>query len=408
MHAHHFKGRTDMTRVLMLATNPTFTRHAMSLGDHRVATIEAEELDRVIALGGLAAFVGGLSAPDVVMVGDLLPVGEALTLAEAIRREVPGAHVVLVSDPDRVSMVEAMRAGVRDVIPSSASAHDIESLWARFEGSNVRSIGVHGVPAEAAPEDSSRIIVVTGPRGGVGRSTVAVNLAVALAAEAPRDTVLVDLDLQFGDVGLMLDLDPLGTIGDVFEVRSSMDSLVLKTFLTAHAGGLWVLCSSPTPTVVDRATPEAVSRLLQRLAAEFRYVVVDTGARLDPFTVAAVGVATDHVAVTSMDVSSARALRRQLAMLSSVGDVPESRHVVLNRAERTHGVGPREIESLLGIPVDVVVPSAAEVPAAANFGTPAVWRKRGGPFGKAIAHLVQRIHEGELSVVAKHRGVDVA
>jgi pilus assembly protein CpaE len=109
-----------------------------------------------------------------------------------------------------------------------------------------------------------------------------------------------------------------------------------------------------------------------------------------------------------MGVASANALRRQLTMLSAAGASTESRHVVLNRAERAYGMGPREVEALLGVPIDVVLPSTPEVVAAANMGVPMVGNKRGGAFGKAISLLVQRIHAGELNVVNKHRGVDVA
>lgn len=393
----------------MLATSPTFTRHATSAHDHHVATVDRAQFDRVAELGGFASLVGGPHGPDLVVVGDGFSPGEALTLGEVIQRDAPGAPMVLVAEPGRLSILDAMRAGFRDVMSSSASAQEIESVWQAFDGSNVRRLGDHA--AQVEPEsrrDPSRVVVVTGPRGGVGRSTIAANLAVALAAEAPKDTVLVDLDLHFGDVGVMLDLQPLGTIADVFEAPASMDSLVLKTFLTQHPAGLWVLCSSPSPTIADTATPMAVGRLLRQLAAEFRYVVVDTSARLDAFTMAAVEQATDNIAVTSMDVASAHALRRQLAMLSAAGAAPESRHVVLSRAERSRGVGPREIESLLGMPVDVVVPTAPEVVAAANLGVPVAWKKRGGPFGKAMAQLTQCIYEGELNLVNKHRGVDVA
>ncbi len=398
-----------MTRVLMLATNPTFTRHATSVPDHSVAMIDRDHLDRIIALGGLAGLVGGHNAPDVVMLGDELAVGEALTLAESIRHEAPGVHQVLVTEPDRISMLDAMHAGVRDVISGSTSTEEIVSLWKTLGSNNVRSIGIEAPRVgEPEPRNSSRVVVVTGARGGVGRSTVATNLAVALAAEAPKETVLVDLDLQFGDVGSMLNLVAEGTIADVFDSPASTNSLVLKTFLTQYADGLWVLCSSPTPTAVDKATPEAVSRLLRRLASEFRYVVVDTSARLDRFTVAAVEEATDHIAVTSMDGSSARGLRRQLAMLDAEGCAPETRHVVLNRAERMNGMGPREVETLLGCPVDVLITRSPEVALAANLGVPCVGKRRGGQFSKAIDQLVQRIHAGELSVANKHRGVEVA
>ena len=123
---------------------------------------------------------------------------------------------------------------------------------------------------------AGRVIAVMSPKGGVGKTTVATNLAVGLGKTAPMSVVIVDLDLQFGDVASGLLLEPEFTITDAVMGAASQDSMVLKTYLTVHPAGIYALCAPRTPVEMDRITAAHVSHLLEQLRQEFRYIVVDT------------------------------------------------------------------------------------------------------------------------------------
>ena len=141
------------------------------------------------------------------------------------------------------------------------------------------------------------------------------NLAIGLTAHAPQSTVLVDLDVQFGDCASALGLTPEYTLPDAVHGPASEDTMVLKTFLTQHPSGLYAVCGSESPAAGDTVTGEDVSRLLASLAREFRYVIVDTAPGLSEQTLAALDRATDVVMLTSMDVPGVRGLRKEIDVL---------------------------------------------------------------------------------------------
>lgn len=399
-----------MTRVLLLATNDLLTQRVGDLPDHVVSLLDREMIDRLSRLAASGCILGAPSddTPDVVVLGDGMAVSEALTHAESISSSCPDVALVLVGEPDADLVFRAMRAGVKDIIPATASQDDLKVLLHRFERvAGQRHVSVSDDENPPAVE-RSRVVVVTGPKGGVGRSTIASNVAVALAKVAPMETVLVDLDLHFGDASMVLDLAPQYSIADAFESAGSRDSLILKSFLTPHASGFYVLCGAPAPTVADQVTEAGVASLLAQLASQFRHVVVDTSARLDGFTMAAIRQASDLVLVSTMDVASARALRKQITVLAAGGISPEARHVVLNAADRSSGINVRGIESEIGRPVDVVLPRSLDVSVAVNLGESVMARRGGGSFRKGINLLVNRIQDEHADAPSKHRGVEVA
>ena len=158
------------------------------------------------------------------------------------------------------------------------------------------------------------------------------NLAIGLTAHAPQSTVLVDLDVQFGDCASALGLTPEYTLPDAVHGPASEDTMVLKTFLTQHPSGLYAVCGSESPAAGDTVSGEDVSRLLASLAREFRYVIVDTAPGLSEQTLAALDRATDVVMLTSMDVPGVRGLRKELDVLRELCMIPAGRHVVMNFA----------------------------------------------------------------------------
>ena len=252
-------------------------------------------------------------------------------------------------------------------------------------------------------------MTVLSPKGGVGKTSIATNLAVALAQQSPMEVVLVDLDLQFGDVSTVLDLRPSHTLEDAFG-PGARDNLLLKTYLTVHTAGFFVLCGAESPAANDHVTSEQVTALVRQLQEQFRYVVVDTAAGLDEATLGALEASDDAVLVSTMDIACLRSVRKEVELLSELAILPASRHVVLNFADKQSGLKVKDVEAMLGLPVDVVMPRAKEVPVASNKGVPLVVSSRSNPFVKSVKALAKKVYDRARAAEGKpgHKRLEVA
>lgn len=239
-----------------------------------------------------------------------------------------------------------------------------------------------GIPSEA--------IAVVAPKGGQGKTTIAINLATGLAEVAPNSVVLVDADLQFGDITAALNLKPERTIVDAV-ADTAQDELVLKTALTHHPDGFFVVASAPSPELGDAVLSGALGRLIERLRETFRYVVVDTTPGLGDHTLAAIEHVTDAVFVSNMSVASLRAMRTEFQMLTTLGLMPNNRHFVLNQVDKMSGLTVKDAEALVGAPIDVAVPKSSAVLLASNRGVPLIHDDVRDPAARAVRSVVMRI-----------------
>jgi len=334
------------------------------------------------------------SIPDVLLLGPELDQATMLWIAESVDALSVPTAVIAVAEATPKLVLEAMRAGVRDVIDPDAPDDEFRSVLERAREHATRLLGV--VP-DAERRVDGRTVVVASPKGGVGKSTVAVNIAIDLARTAPSQVVLVDLDLRFGDVATMLDLVPDHSIGDVFASRNGLDTLALKTYLTAHPSGLWVVAAPDSPAAADSVDGRQVKQLLQVLANEFRYVVVDTGSGLDEHTLAALEEATDAVFVSSLDIAGVRNMRKEIELLATVGVAPRRQHLIVNMADRQSGMKPVDVSAVVGLPIETVVPRSSDVMLATNRGIPLLTKKRqGGGAAKGLRAVVAAVLRDEV------------
>jgi pilus assembly protein CpaE len=370
-------------------------RFAQACGGDVVA-LGVEALD---ADGGLFARVAEAGSPGVTVLGPDVPEERALALAT--RADVVAAPTCIVmatasTDPDL--WMRAMHAGVRDLLTADAHQDHVDGVVARgAEWAEAR----REARREVTGDHGHHLVVVGSAKGGVGKTTVSTNLAVGLARSGVGSTVLVDLDVQFGDVASALALAPEYTLPDTVHGAASTDPLVLKSFLSRHESGLYVVAGSESPAAGDAVTAQQVARLLDTLRQEFRFVVVDTAPGLSDHTLTALERATDLVLMSSMDVPGVRGMRKELDVLTELHLVPRGRHLLLNGADSAGGLNLADIESTLGAPLDLVLPRNSAVQLSTNTGVPLLAGPGKDPVARGLQTLVARF----LPVAEPRRGV---
>ena len=338
--------------------------------------------DPVAAVEEIAA-----ADPEVVALGPGLPLPVTLDMARELERLRPEITVLIVTPPSAEVWENALRAGARDVIAPDAVAEQLLETFDRAlqTGTRLRA-NLVGTETAAAPQ--SRLITVLSPKGGSGKTVVASNLAVGLAKRHPGQVVLVDLDILFGDAANALMLVPDQTLADVARSLHTLDATTVKMFLTPHASDLYVMCAPETPSEGELVSGEQVGRVLDLLAQEFSYVVVDTAAGIDEHTLAALDHSTDLLLVADMDVSAVRGLRKGLDLLDKLSITGPGRHLVLNRADSRVGLDRDDIVATLGLDISVSVPSSREVPLSYNRGAPLLETEARSSVAKGLEDIV--------------------
>ncbi|HUF33039.1 MAG TPA: AAA family ATPase [Acidimicrobiales bacterium] len=338
----------------------------------------------------------GRAGAAVICLGPDLPTKVALSIADAFDRERPDCAILLMAKESAGVWAAALRAGARDVVAPGVSRQELsDALDGVLAVAERRQAIVAEGQRRAAATEASRVIAVVSPKGGSGKTTVSTNLAVGLAKQQPGSTALVDLDLQFGDVASALQLSPEQTVADVARAPSDFDATMLKVFLSAHHTGLFALCAPLTPAEADDVTAAHTAHVVDLLRSEFAYVVIDTAAGIDEHSIVAVEAATDLVLVGAMDVTSVRSLRKELDVFDQLGQTSQRRHLVLNRSDAKVGMDAADIEAVLGLPVDVAVPSSRLAPISSNEGTPLLEAPPRSPIARSLLEIVGRFAEAE-------------
>ena len=304
-----------------------------------------------------------------------------------------GMVVILASDDPQQIGFAALKAGAVDAVSVWAAIPELRASLLRAE--RVLSDRAASVPDMMAPAGPAapqgRVITVASPKGGVGKTSVATNLAVGLARKFPQSTVLVDLDVQFGDVATALGLAPQYSLVDATRGHAPADVLAIKTMVSQHVSGLFVIAGLDTPGASEAVGTREIGLLLNTLASAFPFVVVDTSPGLSEQTLQALDHSTDLVLVTSLDVPGVRGLRKEIDTLRQVSLMLPSHFVVLNFTDSHRGITVKDVEANIGERVDVVLPVAKEMPLSMNQGIPLLQGKGREQVSKQLQHLVDLV-----------------
>ena len=328
--------------------------------------------------------------PELVVLGPDVPFETAMNVAQSFDQNRPDISVVIVAEPSPELWKEAIRVGVRDVVSPSAPDNELRRAFDRaIQTARHRRSTFGDEGGDAGP--TGKVITILSPKGGAGKTAVSSNLAVGLAAKHPGEVVLLDLDLQFGDLTHVLNLRPDHTIYDASQVPGVLDATTLKVFLTPRDGDLFVLCAPKEPAEGEQIPEPRLKRIIRLLAAEFRYVVIDTSAGLSEGTLAALEMATDLLLVTDLALPAAHSLRKVIEALDALGMDEAERHFVLNRADSKVGVDAGQVSGIVGLDIDVKIPSARVIPLSMNQGAPVIESVPRSPAARQMTALVDEL-----------------
>lgn len=362
------------------------------------ASLPVGERPRAIRLDrGAAAVLAALEGmrTDLIVVGSSWPSDDALEVIRQVRRRQPDCAIVAVQAGTGVNgyVDHAFSAGADDILTLPQSR---DALAFAFE---------KAVARRRRPEQAKKLapmICIIGPKGGTGKTLTACNLAVALAQLGKRP-VIVDVDLQFGDVGIALGLSPERTIYDLAISPGAVDSEKVVRFLTEHPSGAQILLAPTRPDQAGAIGPDLLRKVFAVLRSDFDFVIVDTPPAFSPEVIASIDESSSICVVGMLDALSLKDTKIGLETLSLMGYDRGAVRLVLNRADTSVGISDDDVKMILGRQPDVLVPSDRAVPRAITDGQPIVIAaERSGP-AKAFVSLANLYLADEAAVAAADR-----
>jgi pilus assembly protein CpaE len=357
------------------------------LGDPGIEVVDVLETH-----GELAERAGDLRVDAMLVACNGHPDVALAYVAEAVR-ERPSWPIVVVTTSSATALVrEVITAGADDILTLTDTGQaGAETFFALQKAVTRRT----GAPTDATA--TGELVCVLGPKGGTGKTLTTANLATALAQKG-HSTVAVDLDLQFGDLGLALGCEPDRTIFDLATSGGTLDVDKLDAYVVTRPSGLRTLMAPMRPDQASGVTADFLRELYPVLRSAFDYTIVDTPPGFTPEVIATIDSATSICLVGMLDAPSLKNTRLGLETLGLMG-VPSDRvRIVLNRAGTNVGITQADVLSVLGRAPDLLVPSSRDVVRSVNRGEPIVLATKRSDAAKAFRALAD--HYGEKPVAA--------
>jgi len=393
----------DQIRVLIVDDIPETRDHLAKL-----LGFEADiEVVGAAASGREAIELAGKLTPDVVLMDINMPDMDGIAATERLSAEVPTAAVVMMSVQGEADYLRrSMLAGAREFLVKPFSSDEltasIRQVYTREREklSRIAVTPVAGMTATARPStdddddrEPGRVIAVFGPKGGVGRTTLAVNLAVAAATELGQRTCLVDGSFQFGDVGVLLNLNPKNkSVAELIPELEAGETESIETFLINHSAGIRVLLAPPSPEMAELITPAIAKRMIEALRMTHDVVVVDCMSSFNDTTLAILDMADTVLTMLSLEITSIKNIRLFLEVAEQLGYPSDKVRLVLNRADSSLGIRVADVEHSIGRRVDhTIVSDGRSVVYALNRGVPFFLSNREAQVSQDVLRLASAV-----------------
>jgi len=352
-------------------------------------------------------------SPDVVLMDINMPEMDGITATEQLSTLVPSAAVVMMSVQGEADYLRrSMLAGAREFLVKPFSSDELSASIRQVHARELEKVVRFGARtavaeptahARVGSREPGQVVAFFSPKGGVGRTTMAVNAAAAAAHNLQKKVVLVDASLQFGDVSVLLNLNPKNTsIADLVpELDAGADIDAVDTFLVKHASGMRVLLAPPSPEMAELVSPASVRRILEALRADYDLVIVDCAAGLNDTTLAVLDVADQIMTVLTLEITSIKNMRLFLEIAERLGYEGNKIRLLLNRADGNLGIRVSDVEQSIGRKVDYsVVSDGRSVVYALNRGVPFVMMSAEAQVSKDVVAIARGLAAAPTSLEA--------
>jgi len=316
--------------------------------------------------------------PDVILMDINMPGMDGIAAAEAINLQVPESQVIMMSVQSEADYLRrSMLAGAREFLIKPFTSDELAQSIRRVHelGAARRELAPAPAPPPppAAPPQAGKIFAIFSPKGGTGRTIVAVNLAIALKMETGKRVALVDGNLQLGDVAVMLNMSANKNIADLVNSSGEVDGDLIEEVLQTHSSGVRVLLAPPRPEMAELVTADLLKKVLLYLRSTYDYVIVDTWNSFQDQVLTILDLADRIVLLMTMEIPTIKNIKIFLEVADALGYSPEKILLVLNRSDSRGGISLQDIQHSIDHPIVAGIVSDGQLTTAAiNRGIPFV------------------------------------
>ena len=402
-----FGDSSDDAATVAAAPEPPASAEVMVA----VAIIEADDATRLELAGLLGPGVSSFAqiddltvrlngSPVVALLGPSILRSPDWAKLEGVLGSHKEVGAILLTDELSTNLLQqSLRSGVKDVLALPVDSDQvIEAVERVAVGLQAASPGSMGsVPmVEEHDGEAGQVITVFSTKGGAGKSVIATNLAVLLAQRSEKPVCLVDADLQFGDIAVMLKLAPQHTIVDAVASLDRLDAGMLQNLLATHtSSGLLILPAPLEPAFADQIGATEMVQIVEVLRRFCSHVVIDTPAYFNDVVLGLIEISDDVLLVAGMDIPNIKNVKIGRQTLRLLNTPMEKLRLVLNRANSKVKLDVSEVERTLQVTADSLIPSDVVVPQAVNKGVPVVMSSPKSGVAKAMAELADLFLESE-------------
>lgn len=341
--------------------------------------------------------------PEIVVMDVSMPGMSGIETAQYISLHHPRVSVIMISVNDEIqNFKKAMMAGAKEYLVKPLSHEELNGTVRKVAELNRKGVKLQ-VPEIELPQNNfhqnnnfhqrgSKLVSIFAPKGGVGKSTISVNLAAAMALKDKKGVALVDLDVQFGDISVMMNVDARKTISELLQEGESPGPELLEDYMYER-NGVHILAAPGKPELAELVTPSGIEKILRACRESFDFTFIDTAAFIDENTLSTLEMSDLVLLLVSLDLPTIKNVKKGLEILRTLQLLPRTR-LILNRSSGIAGLEPWDIERVLDMKIAAEIPSDGKlVVSSLNQGIPFIKLNPKAAISKAVYKLLQLIEE---------------